>query len=112
MVEQHSGDDALEDISWAAYHAIRKDQHDYMEGISSLLPLFTESSKSAAMMYHSMNIGKQAVHHLNPGQVPFITVDQPLFALAKKIQWNFPDVFGEDKFVVLLGGLHIEMEVL
>ena len=74
-----------------------------MEGISSLLPLFTESSKSAAMMYHSMNIGKQAVQHLNPGQVPFITVDQPLFALAKKIQWNFPDVFGEDKFVVLLG---------
>ena len=30
----------------------------------------------------------------------------------KKIQWNFPDIFGEDKFVVLFGGLHIEMEVL
>jgi len=36
-------------------------------------------------------------------------VDQPLFDLAKKMQWTFPDIFGEDKFVVMLGGLHIEM---
>ena len=64
------------------------------------------------MMFHSMKVGQDAVHHLNPDQVPFMTVDQPLFALAKKIQWSFPDVFGEDKFVVLFGGLHIEMEVL
>ena len=26
----------------------------------------------------------------------------------KKMQWTFPDIFGEDKFVVMLGGLHIE----
>eukprot|EP00745_Piridium_sociabile_P034704 TRINITY_DN5991_c0_g1_i13.p1 TRINITY_DN5991_c0_g1~~TRINITY_DN5991_c0_g1_i13.p1 ORF type:complete len:843 (-),score=177.10 TRINITY_DN5991_c0_g1_i13:511-3039(-) len=25
------------------------------------------------------------------------------------MQWTFPDIFGEDKFVVMLGGLHIEM---
>ena len=25
------------------------------------------------------------------------------------MQWTFPDVFAEDKFVVMLGGLHIEM---
>jgi hypothetical protein len=25
------------------------------------------------------------------------------------MQWSFPDIFGEDKFVVMLGGLHIEM---
>jgi hypothetical protein len=31
-----------------------------------------------------------------------------LFALVKQIQWTIPD-FREDKFVVLMGGLHIEM---
>jgi hypothetical protein len=31
-----------------------------------------------------------------------------LFALAKHIQWEIPE-FGEDKFVVMMGGLHIEM---
>ncbi len=25
------------------------------------------------------------------------------------MQWTFPDIFGEDKFVVMFGGLHIEM---
>ena len=38
-------------------------------------------------------------------------MDQPLFALAKTIQWEKPDLFGEDKFVAMMGGLHIEMVV-
>jgi len=28
------------------------------------------------------------------------------------MQWNWPKVYGEDKFVVLLGGLHIEVACL
>jgi hypothetical protein len=37
-------------------------------------------------------------------------VDQPLYDLAKKkMLWTFPDMFGADKFVVILGGLHLEM---
>ena len=38
-----------------------------------------------------------------------LVVDQPLYAIAKKIQWTFPEKFGEDIFVVLLRGLHTEM---
>ena len=38
-----------------------------------------------------------------------VVVDQPLYAIGKTIQWTFPEKFGEDIFVVLLGGLHIEM---
>jgi hypothetical protein len=34
--------------------------------------------------------------------------DQPLYVLAKIIQWNFPDLSGESKF----GDLHIEMAAL
>ena len=59
-----------------------------------------------------MDVIKRAVEHLNPGQVPVLTVDQPLFAIAKIIQWNWPESYGEDKFVVLLGGLYIEMATL
>ena len=38
-----------------------------------------------------------------------MTVDQPLFNLAKKNQLTFFEFLGEDRFAVLLGGLHIEM---
>ena len=76
---------------------------------TSLLPLFPDDSKSVAMIRLSMDVVKRAVHLLSPGQVPVLTLDQPLFTIAKQIQWNWPDVYGEEKFVILLGGLHIEM---
>ena len=38
-----------------------------------------------------------------------MTAHQPLFALAKEIQWLTPDVLGEDKLLVLMGDLHSEM---
>jgi len=39
-----------------------------------------------------------------------IAFDQPLFALAKQIQWKGPDRYGE--IVIHFGGLHIEMASL
>ena len=33
-------------------------------------------------------------------------------ALAKQVQWNWPDKYDEDKCVVMFGGLHIEMAAL
>ena len=41
-----------------------------------------------------------------------LTFDQPLFALAKQIQWKWQQGYGEEKFVILFGGLHIEMAAL
>ena len=32
-----------------------------------------------------------------------------MFAVAKQIQWQWPETLGEDKYIVILGGLHIEM---
>ena len=61
------------------------------------------------MIRHSMNVVMKAVHILNPGQVPIITVDQPLFTIAKQIQQNWTASHGEDQFIVMCGGLHIEM---
>jgi hypothetical protein len=56
-----------------------------------------------------MDIINDATIHLNPGQTPILAMDQPLFAIAKLIQWNFPQQYGEDKYVIMFGGLHIEM---
>ena len=54
----------------------------------------------------------KAVEHLNPGQAAVIEFDQPLYALLKQIQKRYPDTMGEDKLVVMLGGLHIQLAVL
>ena len=66
-------------------------------------------SKSVAMTRHSMGVVKKAVEVLNPGQTPVIACDQPLFMIAKQIQWMWTEQYGEDSFVVMLGGLHIKM---
>lgn len=100
--------DCDSNISWAAYHASQQPVQCHPPTITAMLPLFPDDSKSVAMIRHSMNMIKQAVHELNPGQVPVITLDQPLYAIAKLIQWNWQETYGEDHFVIMLGGLHID----
>ena len=51
---------------------------------------------------------KETTSYSRPDQVPIVTLYQPLFAIAKPIQWQWPETFGEDKFIVILGCLHIE----
>ena len=99
-------------ISWSAYHA---DAHQAVippAAITALLPLFLDNAHSVAMIRHSMDIVKAAVQHVNPGQIPVLAADQPLYALAKEVQWTWPATYGEDHFVIMFGGLHIEMAML
>jgi len=56
-----------------------------------------------------MEIVRAAIQHLNP---PILALNQPLFVLVKQIQWTWPTSLGEDHFVLMLGGLHIEMAIL
>ena len=99
-------------ISWSAYHASVQEAIIPPSAINTLLPLFVDSAHSIAMIKHSMIIVKAVVQHLNPGQTPVLTADQPLFALAKQIQWTWLDTLGKNSFVVTLRGLHIEMAIL
>ena len=99
-------------VSWGAFRASQTEIMKFNESaISVMLPLFQDDSKSVAMIRHSMSVTKMAIQHLKQGQVPVITYDQPLFALATSIQWQWPETYGEQKFVIVLGGLHIEMVV-
>ena len=59
-----------------------------------------------------MDVIKDAVSQVNRGQIPVFTVDQSLYTLSKLIQWPWSRTHGEDHFVVIFGGLHIEMTVL
>jgi len=102
----------LESVSWAAYHASSQPQQSHVISPNSLLPLFCEPAHTMAMIEHSFIVIKSAVDHLNPGQTPVITFDQPLYTLAKQVQWKWPDGYSEDKYVVMFGGLHIEMAAL
>ena len=56
-----------------------------------------------------MKIIKDSIQALNPGQTPVVTVDQPLLAIAKAIQWSPESSFNENNFFVNMGALHIEM---
>jgi len=75
----------------------------------SAIATFLDNAHSIAMIKHSMSIVKAVVQHLNPDQAPVLTADQ---ALAKQIQWTWPDTLGENHFVVMLGGLHIKTAIL
>ena len=113
-VEEEINKDEIErssDISWSAFNAAQIDTVKEVDR-SALLPLFRESSKSAAMIRHGMDVIKKSVDFLNAGQTPVIAFDQPLYALAKMVQWNWKEDYGEKRFVIMMGPLHIEMAAL
>ena len=43
------------------------------------------------MIKHGIDVQKWTIQYLNPGQIPVTTFDQPLFALAKLVQWKWPE---------------------
>jgi len=100
-------------ISWEAFHANKLlPNRENQLSRSSLLPLFQEEAASAAMICHAIDVITKAMNFLNQGQVPVLACDQPLCAIAKKIQWNFPTVYGGKKLVVMFGGFHTELASL
>lgn len=99
-------------VTWSSYHASQNRHLDFEVSITSLMPLLRDEAHSVATVKHMMAKIKETVDFLNPGQVPVITADQPLYALAKQIQWHWPQFYGEEKFVIIFAGLHIEMAAL
>ena len=96
-------------ISWSSYHAFLQSQSEDPPAPHALLPLFYEKSATPAMVKHGMNVTRKATDFLNPGQIPITTFDQPLFAIAKFVQWKWPNTHEGKMHVVMLGSLHTEM---
>ena len=63
------------------------------------------------MIKHGMVVHRKiyATQIQNPRQIPVMVVDGTLYALTKLVQWNWLQTHGEDKCVLMFGGLHIEM---
>ena len=66
----------------------------YITAIIHLLLLFRDSAHSPTIVKHGIDIIREVTHHVNPGQIPVLTVDQPLYAIAKRHQWKWPDEYG------------------
>ena len=99
-------------LSWAAFHAQREFHlNKFKEDISALLPICRDDSKYPATIQHVWRILRKAVLHLNSGQPIVTTLDQPLFAIAKRLQWFLPE-FGTTNHIFVLGSLHVEMAML
>ena len=94
---------------WGAYHALYQLPVEDPPSVYALLPLFYEKAATPSMIKHGMDVQRQAIAYLNPNQIPVTTFDQPLFAIAKHVQWKWPITHGEHVHVVMLGGLHTEM---
>jgi len=69
-----------------------------------LMPLLLENAHATALLSRVMNLVKEAVEHLNPNQTPVLTMDQPLSAIAKEIQWLWSDSFSNNKYVIMTRG--------
>lgn len=97
--------DKGESLAWAAYHAAHCDiDNPAVPAITQLMPLFYEKAATAAMVKHGMVVQQKAIQFLNHDQIPVTVFDAPLFALAKLVQWKWPDTHGEGKHVVMMGG--------
>ncbi|ELU13546.1 hypothetical protein CAPTEDRAFT_218243 [Capitella teleta] len=95
-------------ISWGAYYASLSEPPSFVSR-SFMLPLFTEKADSPLTVHHCMKVIIKVTNYLNQGQTPVMVGDQPLFTLAKRLQWSHPNSeISEGKFVVMLGALHIE----
>ena len=100
-------------LTWSAHHASSKRSPEFEVSLTSLLPLLRDQAHSVATVKHVMDKVRDVVDFLNPHyQVPVITADQPIYALAKQVQWQWPERYGEDRYLVMFGGLHIEMAAL
>ena len=96
-------------VAWAAFHAAKQASSPESTCSQGLFPLFKEKAATLSMVKHGMDIIKATVNYLNPGQIPIMVCDQPIYALAKKVQWLLPAMYGEDNFLLWPGGLHIEL---
>ena len=61
------------------------------------------------MVKHRATVIQKVVRRVNPGQIPIITADQPVYALLIQIQWKYSSDFGE---VILKRPSHFRFHIV
>ena len=95
-------------VTWSGFNSSLEDASIKPPAKIGILPIFPDKSTNSPLVKHVMLLVQKCIQFLNPGQTPVIGADQPLYTLAKQIQWKFPAVLGGGKYVVLMGALHME----
>ena len=98
--------------AWSSYHASQKRGSINICGVDTIPPSIREKVHKLATRCHCMNIISKTISVINPNQTPVDTCDQPVYALAKQIQWRYPELFGNSKYFSLFKRLHIEKALL
>lgn len=75
------------------------------------MALFYKKAAIATMIKHGRGVQSKATEFLNQGNIPVCDYDDPLYALAKFVPWNFPQTHGEDTYIAMFGGLHMDMAI-
>ena len=100
-------------VTWAGFNSSRMHEDTVKpRAITGVLPMFPDKAASVSMVKHTMCITRDAIQFLNPGQTPVLGMDQPIYAIGKLIDWKWCDThLCEDKFILMLGALHIEFVI-
>ena len=103
---------STETNTWAGFHSslIKENGTTKVKCKSQMLPLHRENAHTPAMVKHCLKQSISITNFMNPGQIPVNFCDQPLYAISKQLQWQHEDL-NENKVIVMLGGLHIEMAI-
>lgn len=90
-------------VSWSAYNSRScKDISNY-KSTSAMLPLMKDNINSPSVVRHTMDIVISTTKKINPTQTPVWTGDEPVYAIGKQVQWLYPQKYGEDRIVLMLG---------
>ena len=82
-------------ITWAGYNSLlANDVSVKPPAVTGVYNLFPDKAASASSMKHAMELPMQGTEFLNQGQTSVLGADQPLYAIIKLIQWQFPDTLG------------------
>ena len=94
--------------TWEAFLAGQEEQVRKETISTQILPIIVEEAATPAMFKHCFTDILKAHHFTNPGETPWVTADQRLFALMKLTQWSFRETHGGNKLFAVLGALHVE----
>jgi len=85
-------------------------KHIKPRAVIGVFPVFSEEkADTMSMQKHAMLVAKKAIAFVNPGQIPVIQGDCPVYARQKRCQLLFPEELGEQQMVCMIGFLHLEM---